>query len=220
MKLAIALPLTHPFVNTQFLDSWARMEKPVDYVYMRPTYPQNIDAVRNDLVKQALQSGCTNILMIDTDQTYPPDTIVRLMSHNLPIVCGKVHRRYPPFDPILYREVPETGQYAHVPLNEWVNGGLIEVDATGGACMFLDMSVFDDIAYPWFERDEDRGVGEDVNFWRKCRAAGHKIFVDVGIEIGHLGQLEIGKNVYLMYLSMQQAAKGEGSNGQNNGKGM
>ena len=72
-RLAIALPLTDEKVHSQFLDSFIRLRKP-NFVYIRPAFPvgttSNVSAVRNAIVRQALESDCTKILLLDTDQNF------------------------------------------------------------------------------------------------------------------------------------------------------
>ena len=110
MHLGIGLPLTDDKVYVAFLDSWVLLDKPT-FVYLKPQFPagstNSIAAVRNDIVQQALQNGVTHLLMMDTDQTFPADLIETLLAHDKPIVAAKVHRRYPPFDPILYYKKDE-----------------------------------------------------------------------------------------------------------------
>ncbi|HQN18883.1 MAG TPA: hypothetical protein PKV86_07085 [Syntrophobacteraceae bacterium] len=215
IKLAIALPCHEGHVDVRFMDSFAIMEKPFDWVYMRPTFPQNfpasLDDARNSLVMQAFEAECTHILMMDTDQQYPQDTIARLMSHNKPIVRARVHRRYPPFDPILLRR-HENGLCVHIPDEEWMKGGLVEVDATGVcACGLFDMQVFENIPYPWFETvrkdlndKEHTIIGEDVRFCEKAQEAGYQIFVDCDLEVSHLATFGITQKFYNLY----KAARG------------
>ena len=214
-KLGIGLPLTSDKVYSQFLDSWTLTEKP-DFVYHRPQFPAgpttSIAEIRNDIVTQALESGVTHLLQLDTDQTYPPDLIKRLLSHNLPIVSAKVHRRYPPFDPILYRGPVE--KVEPVPEEEWKQHGLVEVNATGAACMLVKTDVYLDVEYPWYEfvsRKEGRDIGEDVYFCYKAREAGYKIFVDCSIQIGHLGPFEMNESFYDLYKVLTRRKKKDGS---------
>ena len=149
IKLAIGLPCTNSNPDIRFQDSFTFMDKPFDWVYLRPTFPQDFPAalsdVRNEIIRQAFECDCTHVLMMDTDQIYPPDTITRLFAHGKHIVRARVHRRYPPFDPIMLRK-GENGRYEMLLDAEWLKGGLIEVDATGvAACGLFDLAVFADI---------------------------------------------------------------------------
>ena len=207
VRLAICLPLIDEHVDKRFFISWVIMEKPIEYNLILPTlapgdFYENIAAVRNQLVEQALINNCTHILMMDTDQIYPADTITKLLSYNLPIVTAKVHRRYAPFDPLLLRG--SLGRYHRVPDEEWepVNG-LIEVDATGTGCVLFSAEVFRKLEFPWFKiipgEGKRKSIGEDVYMFSKAREAGYKIFVDTSIEISHLATLEINRHFSKLY---------------------
>jgi len=207
-RLGIGIPLTWGHVPSQFFDSFVTMKKP-NFAYLRPDFPGRLEDVRNALVEQAIESQCTHLIMIDTDEVFPSDAITRLLEHDLPIVGGKVHRRYPPFDPILYRKVKELNGYTQVPDGEWEQGGLVEVDATGAGCLLMQTWIFREIQKPWFRHippiyDENleqvqKERGEDIYFCEKAREAGFRIFVDTGIDIGHLGLLEINEHTYRLY---------------------
>ena len=129
VRLGIGIPLTDDRIHSQFFDSWVQMEKP-EFVYMRPDHRGPIDEVRNLLVTDAMDNGCTHLIMLDTDQFYPKHTIPRLLSYDLDAVGALVYRRYPPFDPVMYRRQLD-GSYKHVNEEEMFSGKLIEVDATG-----------------------------------------------------------------------------------------
>lgn len=202
-RLGIALPLTYQMIPSAFFDSFIAMDKP-PYVYLR-TSNGPIDEMRNALVRDAMVSNCTHIIMMDTDQVYHPDTIPRLLSHNLPVVGCLVHRRYPPFDPLLLRG--ELGKYQTV--EKWGPGELVEVDATGTGCIMFDMQVFRDMPAPWFRaRQEGFGgkpIGEDIGFCADLRAAGYKIFVDTSVPAGHLSQFQITEGTWRLYRRLKEA---------------
>ena len=197
-KLGIAFPLVDRDVSANFMISMLTMEKP-DYTLLLPRFPagrfhESLAAVRNDLVEQAIEEGCTHLLMMDTDQVYPDDTISRLMAHGKPVVGAAVHRRWPPFDLILLRG--EVGAYTHVPEEECYGGGLVEVDATGTGCILFDMSVFLDLPAPWFSFGVQDGkpVGEDIMLCSRLRKAGIPIHVDTSLEITHLTDLQVNRS--------------------------
>ncbi len=204
MKLGIALPHTDDTISKQFFLSWLMMEKP-DYMFLIPKFPQNIDAVRNDLVLQAIEEKCTHLIMMDTDQVYPSDTITKLISHKKPIVGAVVHRRYPPFDALLYRG--KLGKYYHIPDEEIYSGKLVDVDATGTGCILYDMQVFKKIPYPWFKirRQKDgKPIGEDIGLCSKLKKAGFNIFVDTSIRIGHMAKMVVDENTYRLYKGLKK----------------
>jgi hypothetical protein len=213
-KLAIALPVTYEKEYTQFWVSFTCMDKP-DFTLLVPDYPGTIETMRNALVERALDQCCTHILMMDTDQVYPPDTVMRLlegiedldsglktsgMTGKVGAIGGVVHRRYPPFDALLYRG--EKGQYKHVPDEEIYSGGLVEVDATGCGCILYRARIFTEIPRPWFETTRTQAgkpVGEDIEFCSKMRAKGMHLLVDTAVDIGHLSLMIVNRATYELY---------------------
>ena len=208
VRLAIGLPITDEKIHTQFFLSFITLDLPNDCFVLFPSIPvhqSDIGKIRNDLCEQALDKGCTHILMLDTDQVYhDSDLIFRLLNHRLDIVCGKVHRRYPPFEPILNR-----GRF-HIDDAEIEEGGLIEVDATGTGCMLLNLEVLDNVEHPWFElsmNEEGKPVGEDIGFCYKAKDAGYRVFVDCGVEIGHLALIQVGGSLYQLWKKIKEVRK-------------
>jgi hypothetical protein len=198
-RLGIGVPLTDDTVDTLFFYSFVRLDKPpFDWIIPRSRYHVgDLARCRNDLAKRALREGCTHLLMMDTDQVYhDQDMVHHMLGRKKDIVGAKVHRRWPPFEPILQRNG------AHVPDEEIFAGGLVPVDATGSGCVLIRTKVFAHLDYPWYkvERDEHEQVtcGEDIYFCRKARKAGYDIYVDCDVNIGHLTQMEINSDFYRM----------------------
>lgn len=201
IRLGVGLPETSSHFHSQFVDSFFCIHRPVNTVYLRPLSCGPIDAVRNELVDLALLEGCTHLWMCDTDQVYPQDALTRLLAHDLPIVAAKVHRRGPPYDPILLRGVRD--HFKPVPEAEWAKGGLVEVDATGCGSVLVKIEVFKRLTRPWFRfelnGDGKKDVGEDVGFYIAARQAGYRIFVDCDCKVGHLATFTITEESYWAY---------------------
>lgn len=197
-KLGICIPLSHHMIPSDFFHSFISMVKPAFMYYRASNGP--IEAMRNNLVREALRGECTNILFMDTDQCYHPDTIPQLLSHKLPVVGAMVCRRYPPFDPLMYRG--ELGKYQ--PVTEWEPKSLVEVDATGTGCLMFDAQVFRKMPMPWFKARTHNGspVGEDIGFCSDLKAAGYKIFVDTSVPAGHLSQMQITESWWRLYTKL------------------
>ena len=106
-----------------------------------------IDMARNEIVKSALDAKVDWIFFLDTDVTCPPDTIPRLMAHNLPIVTGVYYTRAPPLEPCVWKEIAPSGKQA-IP---FVQGQMIEADFIGMGCCLIHTSVFKNIKKPFFE---------------------------------------------------------------------
>ena len=212
-KLAIGFPLVDPTVPVSFFTSFACMDKPSEYTLLLPQFPHgpwtgSIADARNSLVKQAQMEGAERLLMLDTDQIYPPGTLTRLLSHKKEVCGVRVHRRWMPFDPIFFRG--SLGKYKSVPDDEAFSGKLIEVDATGTGCLLFDMEVFDRVPDPWFQfyHHEGKPVGEDIFFCHQARDVGIKIYIDTSIEVGHLTTMEVGESLYKICKPMRLRTSG------------
>ena len=202
--LGIAMPHTDRYYLADFVHSFFCLRRPMPAKYIMPISKGPIDHLRNECVKSAMVQEVTHIWFCDTDQVYPNDTLLKLLSHKLPIVAAKVHRRYPPYDPILMRG--NIDEWKDIPPEEWESGQLVEVDATGCGSVLYDMKVFKKIPYPWFEYkldDPAMRIGEDIGFCVKLKEYGYKIFVDCSIRIGHLKTSPITEETYWSYKYMQ-----------------
>ena len=200
-NLCVALPLTFPFVPSGFFYSFTYMEKPKEYVLIHADNG-SIDTLRNDLVEKAMSLGASHILFLDTDMEYHTQTIPRLLSHRLPVVGAMSFRRYPPFDPIMLRG--KLGDYDSI--DTWDEGELVEVDATGAACLLFEMRVFHKMPRPWFRFRHlpgGEGIGEDIGFCSDLKAAGYKIFVDTTVPSGHYTTLCVNHATYKLYKSVK-----------------
>lgn len=201
IRLAIGVPCSFPMIPSSFFHSYALMNKPAHiYIYENNGH---IDDLRNNIVERALYEGATHLIMMDVDQVYPVETINKLLAHNLPVVGCRVHRRYPPFDSLMLRlEKVDENTNAYISVDEWKEGELVEVDATGGGCVMFNMDVFRALKYPWYEtkiQENGRVLGEDIHLCQKIQQAGYKIFVDSSLEVGHLATMIVNGATNRLY---------------------
>lgn len=197
-SLGIGIPLVGTFREDDFWLSFLTLRTSGFRLYV-PHIPigaftKDISALRNDIVYQALEDGVSSLLLLDTDQAYPPDTVEKLLScaDSADIAVGPVHRRYPPFELMLKRGEPDA--YVDVPEEEKYSGEVIPIDAAGTGCMLINTLTFCDLDAPWFELSttpSGKTLGEDFYFCAKARAAGKRIVADTSIEIGHLARIRI-----------------------------
>ena len=205
--IGIALPITNRFVDRDFFLSFAAMQKPQSYKLLAPSHeiyshPKDIADARNGLVRQALESECEYLIMMDTDQIYPADTITKIMSG---LECyhafgGVIHRRYPPFNPLVLRG--ELGRYERVSDDETYSGDWISVDATGCGCIGYRMDVFKTLKYPWFELEpgpSGKPVGEDIRLCSKIRGSRMIIGVDTSLQIDHLTTFRVDRGTHQLF---------------------
>lgn len=206
MSLAIGVPLNFPLVPSAFFQSFVEMEKP-DYIFIREDGTGPIYEMRNNIVKTALNAGATHLLMCDVDQVYHKNTVTRLLSRNLPVVGALVHRRYVPFDSLAMRLVDiGNGISVYESIDDWEDGALLEVDATGCGCIMYQMSVFEKLPGPWYKNRKNPDgspIGEDFGFCQDLKAAGYRIFVDTSVPAGHLTTMIVNTATSKLYRAMK-----------------
>ncbi len=175
------------------------------------------DRCRNALTDRLVNAPeWSHLLFVDTDVAMQPDTIDRLLAHQVPIVCAPVptlNRRYGPPDAphgvsvgtnimvfddpslrggIVEPDSPDTG-YRRVDPDDFPPEPFT-CDATGLGLCLIHRQVFEQIERPWFAfvgQFGDEQPGEDVYFFRRARAAGFDILVDPSISCDHYKHLDL-----------------------------
>lgn len=160
-------------------------------------YGSLVQKARNDIAK-AMEGEW--LIFIDSDMTFAPDTINRLLKaaerKDVDIVSAACFRKVPNYEPCFFWRIPdENTKYfrkMRYPKNE-----LFEVDAVGSACVLIKRKVFETIPYPWYEYTN--ALSEDLNFCRKAKEYGFRIWIDPEIKIGHLTLLPVNETVFEAY---------------------
>jgi hypothetical protein len=166
----------------------------MDAVALKINQGTLIQNQRADLCLEAMGEGCSHVLFIDSDMTFPQDMVQRLLAHDKDIVATNCARRRMPTGPTAQKTLPDGSRELIYTMPE--STGLEEVESIGMGVMLIKRKVFESLTEPWFEtpwRTDKRGyIGEDVFFCRKAAAAGFKIYIDhdVSKEIGHIGTFE------------------------------
>ena len=207
-KVGLCLPITNNDLPKPFFLSFINMDKPLQTQVYTPTdlvynHLENIAVVRNGLVNRALDEGCDKIIMMDTDQVYPEDAIMKLVAWDVPVIGTQVHRRYPPFAPLMFRG--KVGKLQYVPESEMYSNNMVSVDFTGCGCICYDREIFETIQPPWFQlRKDENGktIGEDIGFCQEIRENLIPIYVDASIQIGHLSTITIDKDFFQYWKTM------------------
>lgn len=153
-----------------------------------------IDQMRNEAAKKAIEGKYDYIFMVDTDQIYPKDSIIRLLGHNKDIIGGKYYRRKYPHYPTHFKKVKmallEKDNIEYFPKNN-----LKKVGASGMGGVLIKTKVFKKLKYPYFEvrysqkKNEDY-VGEDIDFCFKIKGK-FNFWIDPTLVYPHITQVAI-----------------------------
>lgn len=142
---------------------------------------------RNYCVYQALKHGCTHLLFIDDDMTFPAHTLDSLLEHNKPVVGVYSYSRKLPLSPTI--------KFKGLPPVERPNEPF-ECEQVGMGVALIDCLVFQTLKAPWFKFETSPTgftiEGEDGHFCNAARDNGLEIWCDPTIPIGHIGDYEYG----------------------------
>lgn len=173
---------------SRFTNFWLAFQGLVRPATTKFVFPQGMDvnANYNRLIDGFLGDW---LWIMGDDHTFLPDTLMRLLAHEVDVVVPLCLKRHAPFDPVVYSgegEVEsETGLARHE-VARLPRTGLVEVHAAGSAGMLIRRHVVESLTQPIFETTNGY-QNEDLRFCQKVRDAGFKIWCDVDTKIGHIG---------------------------------
>ena len=140
---------------------------------------------RDNLARLALERGTDYLLWIDSDQTFEPDALVRLMAHDKPIIAGIYRSRHD-------GRVNAFG-FDNQPIKR--RSGIEQVAAVGFGFVLMKTQILKRIGHPWFATtiapDGRLQRSEDIHFCNQARQAGFSIWVDHDLDIGHRSEVTL-----------------------------
>lgn len=184
-KILIAIP-TSEYVKTDCFKAIYDLEVPPGYeTDFQCFYGNNISQVRN-LIADWVIKGYDYLFAVDSDIAFPPDTLKKLLAHNVDVVSGLYMQRKPDevnlelYD-LWYQRCHHSIIHTH---------GLVEVGGCGFGCVLIKKEVLVGMGYPhfhWVGDLDHKGMTEDVYFCSKARQKGYKIYADTTVRCDHLG---------------------------------
>ena len=177
LKIAIA-SLTNRGFKAETVKSLLELKCPYKKSIIIATQGYHIAENRNYMAVQAIKNKCDFIFSFDDDMVFPPNTLEKLLSYRKDIIGVNSH--------------PTAGESkTYEPIGE-EKDGLIECNKVGTGIILIKTEIFNKIPRPWFSfKNSELGNtinGEDWMFCLRAREVGFKIWVDVSLEIGHIGQ--------------------------------
>jgi hypothetical protein len=174
-----------------------------------------IAAARNTLVRRFLEreewKDVEWLLMLDADMVFEK-SFLHQMFDGVRDQNGKIQRPivgglcfgggHGSILPTMYRMVdPKTNNGSAISIvANWKDGEVVEVDATGAACLLIHRGVLEHMGAlyeeptPWFAEsqykpegaDRAQDFGEDWTFCTRARKQGYPIFVNTAAKVGHM----------------------------------
>lgn len=195
-KILICVPAMD-MVATGFAQSLAMLQKGGNETAIMFEVGSLIYEARNKLAKQAIAMGADYTMWFDSDMIFKPDTMVRLLAHDAPMVSGAYFRRSPPYHLVAFDECDaETRKWSDLDLpTETVQCG-----GVGFGCVLVKTEVLFEVAArykTWFE--PVNGFGEDLSFCWRARQCGYDILLDPTVTCGHVGHIVVNEDFYKAY---------------------
>lgn len=161
----------------------------------------DISHARNCQVNEAMKKKATHLFFVDSDMIMPPWAIQRCIDvmrrTGEKIVGVTVPKRLAPFYQVA-RGLD--GERFKIEIDD--DRDLVEASSLGTGMVMIDMSVFEDVAFPWFDAHYPVGddgkqslalrVSEDQAFFRKAQAEGYKVMCDIPLskDTQHIGEMK------------------------------
>ena len=158
---------------------------------------------RNLLSLYAIENGFDNVLWLDSDMLFPPNTLTKLEAYNMDMVTGLYVKRHEPVEPVLYEKIeePERGSDGKLIANisayhDYPRDSFFPVAGCGFGCVLTSTKllkhVWDEYGpaftpYPW--------ASEDISFCHRVNELGYQIYCDSSVSCGHIGQFIYTENL-------------------------
>jgi hypothetical protein len=149
----------------------------------------SVELKRSQLALKALDLATDFMLWIDADHTFPPDALLRLMGHGLPIVgCN-----YPMRTDGMSSALDIAGKRMVTSAEKAEAGDVEQAGAIGLGFCLMSTRVLEVIPRPWFltTLTPEGGIacGHDVHFCNQARKGGIPVYVDHRLSWNSIGHI-------------------------------
>jgi hypothetical protein len=197
----------------RFMDSFVRLQHydrdPRRLTGIIPLPATMIAQARNDIVRTFLDDHTADWLwFIDTDMTFPPDIVDRLVKSAHPrdrpilgALCFSITADFQAV-PTIYMLRPD-GKIGRV--LDYARNETLRADATGTGCILIHRTVLEKMREtnpkPWewfvYATIGSEPVGEDITFCLRAQEAGFPTHVDTSIKCGHEKPVVVDETMFL-----------------------
>lgn len=207
MKTIIAIPCMD-MVHTEFMRSLLTMKRVGEQVGFTISSSSLVYDARNNLTKQAIDNGFERILWLDSDMSFEPDLMQRLMDDmdetGAEMVGGLYFSRRAPLVPVVYEKVgyfhsDEKDEVTPCALAyyEYPRDQVFPCEGIGFGAVLVSTALIkkvqDQYGLPF---SPILGFGEDLSFCVRARNLGAKILCDSRVKCGHVGQQVFTEEMY------------------------
>ena len=192
--------------------SWWALKTPNDEkLHLYRSGANNPKYTWNRAVQDFLKTDDEWLLSVHNDVVLDPDTLLRLLSWDKPLVSALIFMRQSPVVPHTWKKYPDGNVYAHriADTRKWFfdhpeyikfgaftmqprpDDALAEISFTSTSCTLIHRTVLEGmremVKDVWFLMDDDyTGGGEDRRFYEFAALAGFPAYQDRSAVVGHL----------------------------------
>lgn len=156
---------------------------------------------RNEICLMGIKRKMDYVLMVDNDVILPKDTLIRLLRSGAEVCLGHYPHRagdntYKGKSCIMKIYDKDGREYFDFPYESLYDSkellakeGLVHVRAGGLGCALIRVSVFEKLAFPyfnWINYQNKHTLSEDLYFSVQLKGAGVPIYCDPKVACGHL----------------------------------
>ncbi len=199
MKTLIAVPCMD-YLEADFVECLLNL-RPVGEIDIRLLKGSLVYDARNQITKMALAGGYTHVLWLDSDMTFDPDLMEKLMAdledrEDIDAVTGLCFSRRPPFKPCIYNrlEVQQEGNVITPIAENWYDyprDQLFEIEGCGFACVLMKIETLQATGIYGVPFYPVGGMGEDLTYCWRAKKLGLRFWCDSRLKIGHLMRIGI-----------------------------
>lgn len=206
MKTMIAIPCMDT-VPVGFVNSLLQLDKPEGTSISFQPNSMIYDA-RNLLTLTAKQNQFDRVLWLDSDMTFPSNTIrcmtEQMNSGKYDLITGLYFRRTLPTKPVLFKNIEEpyrdeNGRMVSAVTDymDYPDDSVFDIAGCGFGCVMTTVKLLNDVweafgppfaPYPW--------AGEDISFCYRAGLLGAKMVCDSRIKLGHIGMILYSEAMY------------------------
>jgi hypothetical protein len=190
-KILIAIPTANNIEATTFKAIYDLIIPEgyiADFQYF---YGYQIDQIRN-LIADWVVNGYDYLFSVDSDISFYPDTLAKLLAHDKDVVCGLYIQRIPGTHTLELYEQNQNGGLSNIPIEKLPPNTLYEIGGCGFGCTLVKKQVIVDIGYPQFKYysaiSHTDTISEDVDFCTKAKLKGYRMWADTSILCQHTGK--------------------------------
>ncbi len=185
----------HALINTIKMG----LERDIEIIPMWVSFDALLQRARNDTIHIALESGCDDLIWIDSDIEWQPEQFFKLLDYPVDVVGG-TYRKKGDREEYVLRQLQKNPKDSET--------GLIEVDGLGTGFVKFSKAAMQhlwDVSKPYMDPKDDKErrmifdvviqniggvdqmVSEDIHAFNKLKTGGFKIWLDQKITCNHIG---------------------------------